>query len=367
VAGCAAVVIAALPSAPAAWADGPRDAQWHLRFLRVPTALSYSRGGGVVVGLVDSGVAARHPDLAGNVLPGTDLDGGGGDGRVDDEGHGTGMAGLIAAHGRGERGALGIAPEARILPVRTARFALHVLGREAQGVDWAVRHGARVICLAFTANDTAELRRAVAGALAADVVVVAAAGNRPELLEVGYPAAYPGVVAVAGVDRTGEHAPVSVTGAQVVLSAPATGILSTAPDGGYRSGTGTSDAAAIVAGVAALVRARFPQLSAPEVVHRLTATAVDKGVPGRDAEYGYGIVDPVAALAAAVAPLDGSAEPPAGSASPAGVPRAAGTGAATGARGHRHRALPLGWLPLLLGVLVAAAVSGAVAARRRAR
>jgi subtilisin family serine protease len=122
-----------------------------------------------------------------------------------------------------------------------------------------------------------------------------------------YPAAYPGVVAVAGVDRDGYHAEISVMSRTAVLAAPAVDIMTTRArniePSGYGTGTGTSDATAIVAGVAALVRARFPELSAEEVIHRMTYTADDRGPAGRDAQYGYGIVNPVAALTADVPPL----------------------------------------------------------------
>src|SRR5690606_19313255 len=116
-----------------------------------------------------------------------------------------------------------------------------------------------------------------------DIVVVAGVGNAPESSTVGYPAAYPGVVAAAGVDKNGDRAAVSVTGPQTVLAAPAVDIVSTGlrtnGRSGYSIGTGTSNATAIIAGAAALVRSRFPELSAAEVVHRLTATADDRGAP----------------------------------------------------------------------------------------
>jgi subtilisin family serine protease len=126
-----------------------------------------------------------------------------------------------------------------------------------------------------------------------------------------YPARYPGVVAVGGVDRHGDHSAISVEGNQLVLCAPSDLISSLRPQGDYGVGTGTSDATALVAGAAALVRAKFPQLSASEVVHRLTATADDRGPPGRDDTYGYGIVDVVKALTADVPPA--TTAPPSGS------------------------------------------------------
>jgi type VII secretion-associated serine protease mycosin len=315
------IVGALLPSTPA-YADNIRDAQWHLGFLNVAEAQRLGNdGAGVTVAVVDSGVDPSHPDLTGNVLPGTDFVNQGDNGQRDTDGHGTAMAGLIAAHGHGTAaGALGIAPRSQILPVHVANFYDPVEKRAAQGIVWAAQHGAKVICIALSGHSNdAELRQAVERAFAADVVVVAAVGNRPRDTEVTYPAAYPGVIAAAGVDQHGNHADVSVTGPEVVLAAPAVDIVSPRLNGKYSQNIGTSDATAIIAGVAALVRAKYPQLSAAEVVHRLTATATDKGAPGRDNEYGYGIVNPVAALTADVPPLPPTAKPSADPV-PAGIP-----------------------------------------------
>jgi subtilisin family serine protease len=166
------------------------------------------------------------------------------------------------------------------------------------------------MCIALGGTgDDSRLQKAVKEAQAADVVVVAAVGNRPQVNQVVYPAAYPGVIAAAAVDKQGNHADVSVTGPQVTLAAPGVDIVSPRLNGKYSQNVGTSDATAIIAGVAALVRAKYPNLSASEVVHRLTATATDKGSPGRDEQYGYGIVNPVAALTADVPPLTPSAAP----------------------------------------------------------
>jgi subtilisin family serine protease len=146
-----------------------------------------------------------------------------------------------------------------------------------------------------------------------------------------FPVGYPGVVGAAGVDRNGNHAPTSVVTPNADLAAPSVSIYSTdslhrPTSTGYRTGTGTSDATAIVAGAAALVRAKFPRLSAVEVIHRLTATADDKGPPGRDDQYGYGIVNLVKALTADVPPLTPSAMPTTAAAPPEptdrGVPAA---------------------------------------------
>ena len=193
--------------------------------------------------------------------------------------------------------------------------------------------------------------------------MVAGVGNKPESLRVGAPANIDGVVAVGAVDRTGKHAAVSVTGKEVLLCAPGVDIVSTSINGGYRTGTGTSDSTAIVAGVAALVRSRFPNLSATEVIHRLTATATDIGPPGRDDECGYGIVNPVAALTADVPPVARS-----GSSSAATVPPVTPTPPAT-----VRAAPPTGGprLVLVIGVAVAvgtiAVLAWAVLGRRRRR
>jgi subtilisin family serine protease len=171
-----------------------------------------------------------------------------------------------------------------------------------EGITWAVSQGAKVICVAAVTSEYPQLRAAVEAAVKADVVVVAGAGNTPSNKQVGFPAKLPGVVAVAGTDKDGYHASISATGPEVLLAAPAVDIVSTGAFGKYVTGDGTSNSTAIVAGVVALVRAKFPDLSAVEVVRRLTATATDRGKPGRDDEFGYGIVNPVAALTGSIGP-----------------------------------------------------------------
>jgi type VII secretion-associated serine protease mycosin len=339
-----------LPGAPAG-ADATRDLQWHLRFLKVTDAHRLSQGAGVTVAVIDTGVDARHPDLTRNVLTGMDFYNPG-DGRRDEDGHGTEMAALIAAHGRGGSGVLGVAPQAKILPVRVGASEFAFLDRHAQGIRWAVERGAKVICVAIGGGDSAELRAAIQAAIAADVVVVAGAGNLPRARRVEFPAATPGVVAAAGVDQAGNHASVSVTGPELVLAAPAVKVVSADIDAGYSEGEGTSASTAIIAGVAALVRARYPNLSAPEVIHRMTATAIDKGPAGRDSEYGFGLVDPVGALTKDVPPL-------AASSSPAGA-RTTGAGTAAPRADQEGNRGPLLAMILVGGLVLVAIVVGAV-------
>ncbi|WP_258401421.1 type VII secretion-associated serine protease mycosin [Micromonospora saelicesensis] len=333
--------------------------QWHLNFLKVTDAHKTSQGDGVVVALPDSGVD-QHPDLKGNLLPGKDvIAGGGGDGLTDEDGHGTGMAGLIAAHGDESSGALGIAPKAKILPIFCSPPGKAGDSESlAAAIEYAISAGADVISISIAGGVSARLQQAVRMALQADIIVVAAAGNAPWTQMVGYPARYPEVVAVGGIGRDGKRAAVSVTGPEIDVVAPAVDIYSTSIDGKYRKGTGTSDATAIVAGAAALIRSKYPYLPAREVAHRLTATAVDKGPPGRDDEYGYGVIDLVAALTADVPPLGfESVSAPAG----AGPTTTAGAQSDDASDSATARGLAT------LGVLVAAGVGWAVIARRRRR
>ncbi|WP_089011201.1 S8 family serine peptidase [Micromonospora inositola] len=264
-----------------------------------------SQGEGIVVAVPDTGVDP-HPDLINNLLIGTDIvQGGSGDGHGDHNSHGTSMAGLIAAHGRGEHfGALGIAPKAKILPIMSSLADNRGEADDlAAGIEYAARHGVDVISISSAGGSSVRLIQAINAALAANIIVVAGVGNRPEASSVGYPASHEGVIAVGGIDRAGEHAAVSVTGPDIDVVAPAVDIYSTSYGGKYSKGSGTSGATAIVAGAAALIRSKYPNLPAQEVAHRLTATAVDKGPPGRDDEYGYGVIDLVAALTADVPPL----------------------------------------------------------------
>ncbi|MEU2698739.1 MULTISPECIES: type VII secretion-associated serine protease mycosin [Micromonospora] len=298
---CLASSVLAAPAA--ATAPNVRQDQWHLRFLNAAAAQAMSEGEGVTVAVPDTGIDP-HPDLRENLLAGTDLSSEG-DGRQDRDGHGTSMAGLIAAHGqRDNSGALGVAPRAKLLPIRTRLVDGRGSADElAASVEWAVANHADVISISAVAGATSRLQGAIRSALKAEIVVVAAVGNQPEDPTVGYPASEPGVIGVGGIDRSGLHAPISATGPEIDLVAPAVDIYSTSYDGKYSKGTGTSSATAIVAGAAALIRSKYPNLPAQEVAHRLTATAVDKGPPGRDDQYGYGVIDLVAALTADVPPL----------------------------------------------------------------
>jgi type VII secretion-associated serine protease mycosin len=304
IAGLLAITTTGLPAQPVQ--DDIRAQQWHLDFLNIDQVHQISTGKGVIVGVIDSGVDGGHPDLAGRLLPGIDLTFFERPDALEDlDGHGTAMAGLIAAHGR----ALGIAPDATILPIRRTPIDSGDTRTDAEAIYWAVDHGATVLCLAFAHPKPAGyLERAIKYALDHDVVVVAAVGNAPDDTGLVYPAAYPGVIGAAGIDRDGNHAPISVISPAADLAAPAVRIMTPRARNviptGYASASGTSDATAIIAGVAALIRAKYPDLTAKDVIHRMITTADDRGTPGRDNQYGHGIINPLAALTADIPPLN---------------------------------------------------------------
>ncbi|MGW3786870.1 type VII secretion-associated serine protease mycosin [Micromonospora chokoriensis] len=339
--------------------DATYSEQWHLSFLRVGEAHEISRGDGIIVALPDSGVDP-HPDLRDALISGKDvISGGRGDGLIDKDGHGTAMAGLIAGNGMGESGAIGIAPNSKILPIYCSPPGQDGDTESlAAALEFAISSGADVISISIAGGASARLQQAVKTASQSDIVVVAGAGNAPWTQAVDYPARYPEVIAVGGIDRDGNRAAISVTGPEIDVVAPAVDIYSTSLDGKYRKGTGTSDATAIVAGAAALIRSKYPHLPAREVAHRLTATAIDKGPPGRDDEYGYGVIDLVAALTADVPPLGFESVSAPADADPS---TAAGGQQGDGDSGATARGLAT------LGVILAAGVGWAVVARRRRR
>jgi len=287
-----------------AYADdpGPGDA-WHPARLELDQAHKLSRGAGVTVAVLD-GAVDSHRDLRGALLPAEDVT------RPGDPGHGdstsaggTATAGLIAARGDGATGLRGIAPEAKILPVRIGADA-HTSGpaAAARGIDLAVSRRARVIALSYTESElTDELRRAVRAAVAADVLVVApGSGLFPSASTV---AQLPGVVSVNSTDRTGGAGrAVTESSLDLDLVAPGDELVSLLKLSGrngdlYRTVSGPEYASAIVAGIAALVRSKYPDLPVAEVIRRLNTTSTD-GPARRHLQQGWGQVNPVAALTA---------------------------------------------------------------------
>ncbi|MFJ8465976.1 type VII secretion-associated serine protease mycosin [Streptomyces swartbergensis] len=306
-----------VPSATA-HADGIRAQQWALEAMHTQEAWQTTKGAGVTVAVLDTGVEADHPDLAGNVLTGEDLVGFGAEpGDRAWARHGTAMAGIIAGHGHGPGnadGVIGIAPEAKILPVRviledgdpSRAKARSTRGNAlAEGIRWAADHGADVINLSL-GDDSASAHpepaedQAIQYALKKGVVVVASAGNGGEKGDrISYPAAYPGVIAATAVDRSGTRAPFSTRRWYATVSAPGVDVVIADPDRKYYEGWGTSAAAAFVSGAAALVRAAHPDLTPAQIKSLLEDTARNAPAGGRDDSRGFGFVDPAAAIKAA--------------------------------------------------------------------
>jgi type VII secretion-associated serine protease mycosin len=281
--------------------------QWALSNSSFTQVWPTTIGTGVVVAVLDTGVLATHEDLIGSVLAGRDFVGDGVSPDTDPNGHGTHVAGIIAAHANNDLGMAGAAPGVKILPVRVLdAHGAGTLSALAAGIVWASDNGASVISISLgtTVNDPA-IADAVDYSGSHGVVIVAAAGNDGNTSNsLEYPAADRGVVSVGAVDATLTAAAFSNTSDTVALSAPGVDIVSTwgtAPDA-YRFESGTSMAAPYVAAAVALVRAARPALTPPEVVGLLETTAYDRGPHGLDAAYGFGYVDPAAALAIADRP-----------------------------------------------------------------
>ncbi|MGZ4602196.1 MAG: S8 family peptidase [Kineosporiaceae bacterium] len=311
-----------LPPALVAYARGDRsDVQWSLAATHASAAWPVSTGQGIVVAVIDTGVDATNPDLAGAVLAPAHL--APATGRVvpgagtDLQGHGTHVAGIIAARADGH-GVTGVAPGASIMPIDV--FTDPDVGgtQIAAAIRWAAEHGARVVNLSLgepdlevAADDVAPVCAAVSDAVAAGVVVVASAGN--DGLGENFreaPAGCPGAIAVSSVSSSLTPSVWSSFDGAVSVAAPGDDVYSTVPPFvsrlGWATMSGTSMAAPFVSGVAALLLAGHPDWTPAQVRDRIERTATDVGPPGADPRTGAGVVDPAAAVgvpAPAVTPV----------------------------------------------------------------
>jgi membrane-anchored mycosin MYCP len=309
---------AGLPQS-AAFPDDPQDPvradEYWLDSYGIREAWKTTRGKGVKIAVIDTGIGKGPVEFEGAVAGGTDVSGvGSADGRTPvgavDRDHGSWVGSLAAGRGTGGgTGLVGVAPEAQLLSISVgfgASAARPFTEQIADAMRWAVDHGAKVINLSLTTNTPdwdESWDDAFLYAFDHDVVVVVAAGNRGSgTTQVGAPATIPGVLTVAGVDESGKASvEASTQGITIGVAAPSENLLGVSADARLVQWRGTSGAAPIVAGIAALVRAAHPDLDADNVIERIIKTARPAGgakVP--DALYGYGLVDAAAAVSASV-------------------------------------------------------------------
>lgn len=320
VGGLAWLAVLALGPAAAVRADVVRNAQQPvLRALGVAGAWKVSTGRGVTVAVLDTGVDGAVRDLTGSVTTGPDYTAGANPpGYHPPRTHGTYIASLIAGHGNGlgrSDGVVGVAPGAHILSVRVLLeesepgFVVfnqnaHYDDTIAAGISYAVQHGADVINMSLgDPVPTKDEVAAIGSAISRGVVVVAAAGNdgsgRRRFTPYSYPASVPGVISVAAVTANGRHASFSDHNASVVVSAPGVGVVGAGPGGEYLDGDGTSQASALVAGVAALIRAKYPGLPPALVTRAIIESTTHRPAGGYNTYTGFGEVNAAAAVRAA--------------------------------------------------------------------
>ena len=306
---CVAVALlgaSALGAEARAGSGPPAALGWNLAAIHIADAHRVTRGQGAVVAVLDSGVDVRHPRLAAGILGGVDLIDGDRSGN-DEHGHGTHVAGIIAARPQPGSSVLGVAPAAKILAIRV----LDAQGRGAitevaRGIDAALAAGAQVINLSTqqaqaVAEPSAfgELTQAVERAARAGAIVVAAAGNH-NMPACAQPLVAARILCVGAVDRHRRRAYYSNHASRVTVMGPGgspadgSAIVSTGLGGGYRRMAGTSQATPHVAGVAALLVSLG--LRGSEVIDRIERTAIDLGEAGEDETYGHGLVDAGAAV-----------------------------------------------------------------------
>ncbi|NCV98556.1 MAG: peptidase S8, partial [Actinobacteria bacterium] len=255
---------------------------------------------------IDTGVDDEHPDLAGIVIGGADFSGIGTPDGTQPVGpggfHGTMVSSLIAGQGRNSGGVIGVAPGVELLAVSVG---LGVDGADtdaqvAQAIIWSVDNGASVINLSLSRNSErwpASWDEAFLYAFESDVVIVAASGNREAQSYATAPATIPGVLSVTAIDKAGNvNSSAGAGGIGVAVAAPGIDMLGSFPGGEIETWEGSSAAAPIVTGLVALMRQADPVASANDIIQRVISTAVDLGDPGFDGIYGYGLIDPIAAV-----------------------------------------------------------------------
>jgi type VII secretion-associated serine protease mycosin len=299
---CASLIASCLAVAPPVHAatDPILAQQWGIFAIGADRVWSTTTGAGVIVAVVDSG-SGPHPDLADNLLLGRSIFGlvesqDGTD--IDASGHGSHVAGIIAAAANNGIGGSGVAPNAKILPIKVLDQAGQGDARDvAAGVRYAADNGAKVINLSLGgATESSSLTQAIAYANDKGALVVAAAGNGGAADKPKWPASLDLTLAVTAVDQSNGATSFDQRGDYIDIAAPGANVVSTAK-GDYVTLSGTSMAAGFVAGAAALLFAAEPRVTNAQVRDILLRTATDIGDPGRDVTFGAGLINMVAALA----------------------------------------------------------------------
>jgi thermitase len=257
---------------------------------------SFPSSGGARVGIVDTGIDQTHPDLAGKtaacatsysagtaLVPGV---------CVDDNGHGSHVAGTITANTNNGQGVAGVSPSSSLVICKALATAAGtgLTSDIANCLNWTSQQGVKVISMSLGGGDSATLKQAVQTASNRGVLLVAAAGNDGDST-LNYPAAYPEVMSVAATDDSDHRASFSNANSDVEIAAPGVNVLSTYAGGLYLELSGTSMATPHVSGVAAVLFTQDPSATAGSVRSKLTSTADDIGAPGRDTSFGFGRVN----------------------------------------------------------------------------
>jgi subtilisin family serine protease len=287
--------------------DADYGSEWHLQTINAPIAWNSSVGTGVTVAILDSGIDATHPDLVGQVVPGWNFYDNNSN-TADVNGHGTMVAGVVAARGNNSIGVAGVAWGAKLMPVRVSDASgTGTLSAFANGLTYAADHGARVANLSFPVQSSSSTQAAAQYFVNKGGVVFNSAGNYGALDSTP---ASSSLVSVSATGNTDTLASWSSYGPYVDLSAPGVGIWTTSLGGGYSAGSGTSFSSPLSAGVAALMISVNPSLAPSQIVSLMESTAVDLGTAGYDYSYGYGRVNAAAAVIAAAQAKATDVQPP---------------------------------------------------------
>jgi hypothetical protein len=269
---------------------------WHLATMNVPTAWDSSLGNGVIVAVLDTGVDATHPDLQGQLVPGWNMYDNNSN-TADVYGHGTKVAGVVAARSNNTIGVTSIAWNAKVMPVRISGLdGWASYSTIASGLNWAADNGAKVANISYAVSGSGTVTSAAENLRSKGGVVCAAAGNDGNQLST---APNPSIITVSATNSSDILAGWSNYGSLIDVAAPGAGIWSTKNGGGYASVSGTSFSSPATAAVVALIMARNPSLSPAQVENVLMSSAADLGTPGQDDFFGHGRIDAAAAVAAA--------------------------------------------------------------------